>query len=242
MSWDLTLRDQIGDLELDVTLQGDDRPTAIIGPNGAGKTTLLRLIAGNQAAREGRIEVAGTQLFDSATRLDLPPEARGVGYVPQGYGLFPHLTVSDNVAFGLAAAGVDVAQRVSRTQEALEHLECAHLSGRYPARLSGGEQQRVALARALVVAPRLLLLDEPLAALDAISRRKMRALLATHLQERRARGGGFTLLVTHDLLDVIALEANVAVMEAGKLVQQGPVEEVRQAPASDFVAEFFNLV
>jgi ABC-type sulfate/molybdate transport systems ATPase subunit len=155
-----------------------------------------------------------------------------VGYVPQGFGLFPHLRAVDNVAFGLA--GRKDRRRVARSL--LEDLGIAAVADRMPRDLSGGERQRVALARALVLDPELLLMDEPLSALDAASRRRMRSFLAVHLEERQRPA----IIVTHDVRDVMALGGDVHVLEGGRIVQQGTAEDLREDPGTDFVAEFFG--
>ena len=210
----------------------------VIGPNGSGKTTLLRVIVGIYRPRSGRIVVGERLLFDADTDTCLAPEERRVGYVPQGYGLFPHLTVLDNVAFGLAA-GPERKPRADRRQTAAELLAevgCAELAARYPATLSGGEKQRVALARALLPAPEMLLLDEPLAAMDVAARRGLRGYLARHLS-RRTRPA---IVVTHDPRDVHALGSPVVyALEQGRVVQSGPPEHLAAHPATDFIAEFF---
>jgi ABC-type sulfate/molybdate transport systems ATPase subunit len=227
---------RLGALELDVDLRGDETPVAIIGPNGSGKTTLLRTIAGAYRADAGTIRVKEDTLFDAQTGVDLPPERRGVGYVPQGYGLFPHLSVLDNVAFSWVARGVARADRREAALRLMERMGCAHLANRSPTKLSGGEQQRVALARALTAEPRILLLDEPLAALDAPSRRQIRAYLAEHLTERR----GPALVVSHEARDVHALGAFVYAIEGGRVVQSGAAGALASAPATEFVAAFFE--
>ena len=237
MSWSVNIRMQLGALELDVSLAGDETPLAIIGPNGSGKTTLLRTIAGAYRAEAGSIRLGEEIAFDTEQGIDRPPEQRKVGYVPQGYGLFPHLSVLDNVAFGLMARRAEVereqAHRAARVL--LEQMGSEHLAERRPKMLSGGEQQRVALARALMTEPAMLLLDEPLSALDASARRSVRAYLAAHLEKRAAP----TIVVTHDVRDVVALGASVVVLEAGKIVQKGQPQELAAEPATEFVAEFF---
>jgi len=233
VSWRAEVRLAVGELALDVTVEGDGVPVALIGPNGSGKTTLLRTIAGAHRPDAGRVRLQDRVLFDSARRVDLPPEQRRVGYVPQGFGLFPHLSVLDNVGFGLVGRGR--AERREAAAPVLEQMGIAHLAQRTPGALSGGEQQRVALARALMVDPAILLLDEPLSALDASARRAMRAHLAGYLAER----GGPSVVVTHDARDVFALGAHVYVLERGRVVQQGAAAEVAAAPCNDFVAEFF---
>jgi ABC-type sulfate/molybdate transport systems ATPase subunit len=239
VSWEVRVRLRLGELRLDAELGGDQRPVVLAGPNGSGKTTLLRAIAGARRPDEGLIRVGKRVLFDSGRAVDLPPEQRAVGYVPQGYGLFPHLDVRDNVAFGLlaSAGGGDAGVRRARAGEMLERLGCQQLGRRTPRELSGGERQRVALARALMADPEILLLDEPLAALDAIARRQLRVFLADHL---RALGRP-TLVVTHDVRDARALGADIAVLEGGRVVQHGPIAEVAANPATEFAAEFFGL-
>jgi molybdate transport system ATP-binding protein len=236
VSWQVAIRMRIGALDLDLDLRGDDTPVAIIGPNGSGKTTLLRTIAGAYRPDAGTIRVEEDVLFDAEARVDLPPERRGVGYVPQGYGLFPHLSVLDNVAFSWLARGVARTERRATALRLMERMGCAHLAGRSPTKLSGGEQQRVALARALTAEPRMLLLDEPLAALDAPSRRQIRAYLAEHLTERR----GPALVVSHEARDVHALGAFVYAIEGGRVVQSGTAGALASAPATEFVAAFFE--
>lgn len=236
-NWHVAARARLGQLELDVTMHGGARPLALIGPNGAGKTSLLRMVAGALRPREGRIEIAGRPLFDAQRGIDVPPEQRRVGFVPQGYGLFPHLRVIDNVAFGLAASGRLTSQRRERrraAQQALARLDCGQLAHRFPAELSGGEQQRIALARTLVTEPTMLLLDEPLAAMDAGARRRLRRALAAHLGEQKCPA----IVVTHDVRDVMALNAEVCVLDKGRVVQTGDLETLRAAPCNDFVAEF----
>ncbi len=238
MHWDVDLRLTLGALGLDVELSGDDTPVALIGPNGSGKTTLLRTIAGAHRPESGTIRIGERTLFDAELGVDLPPEERRVGYVPQGYGLFPHLSVIDNVAFGWTANGQRQPRRRRRqlAVELLKRMDCSHLVDRTPSGLSGGEQQRVALARALMIDPQILLLDEPLAAMDAAARRTLRAYLADYLAERAAP----SIVVSHDARDLIALRAVVYVIDRGRIVQRGTVESLAAAPANDFVAEFFG--
>jgi ABC-type sulfate/molybdate transport systems ATPase subunit len=238
VSWHVKLRAQLGALHLEVALDGGEAPTVIIGPNGAGKTTLLRMIAGAHRPESGEIRIGSSVVFHSETSVDLPPEAREVGYVPQGFGLFPHLRVADNVAFGLSV-GARQRPRMARRNAALSLLEdlgCAHLAERMPRDLSGGEKQRVALARALIVEPQLLLLDEPLATLDPGSRRRLRTFLADRLRDKRVPA----VVVTHDARDAEALGAELFVLEEGRIVQRGTAAELRAEPATEFVAEFFH--
>ena len=225
----------LGALNLDIELEGTGRPLALAGANGSGKTTLLRIIAGAFKPTLGEIQVDGQVLFDSRRGVDVPSELRRVGYVPQGYGLFPHLRVVDNVAFGLSAGArkQPLASRRRTARAMLEALACAELAGRLPAALSGGEQQRVALARALVVDPAILLLDEPLSALDPGQRRRVRSFLSARLLSL----GRPCIVVTHDVRDVMALGAHLCVLERGRVLQQGTVEQLRACPANEFVAE-----
>ncbi len=236
MSWRARLQAAVGPLTLDVDIHGLGTVTALVGPNGSGKTTILRTIAGARHPESGEILVDGAVLYRSEGGVDLAMEDRRVGYVPQGYGLFPHLRVLDNVAFGLTRSrGTgDGGGRRSLAFSMLEEMGCEELAHRFPKDLSGGEKQRVALARALVTEPRILLLDEPLAALDATSRRRMRRFLADKLRERNQT----TLMVTHDPRDVEALNATVWILEAGRVVQSGTLADLRENPRTDFVAEF----
>ena len=251
MDWRVLIQAAVGHLSIDVDLRGDDAPVALMGPNGSGKTSLLRIIAGAVTPDDGEIHVGSTCLFSRRAAIDLPPEHRRIAYVPQGYALFPHLTVLDNVAFGLAYAHPDTSAtgtngatratgaRQSRRRAAhamLETLDCAHLSERRPARLSGGEQQRVALARALVTDPALLLLDEPLSALDPGARRAVRRTLAERIRAVECP----TVVVTHDPRDVVALGARVFVLDRGRVVQHGYLEQLAADPANDFVAELVD--
>jgi ABC-type sulfate/molybdate transport systems ATPase subunit len=240
LSWHFEVEARAGDLELSVDLAGSGEPIAIVGPNGSGKTTLLRIVAGAHGPARGSIRVGDTTLLDTDAGIDLPVEERGVGYVPQGYGLFPNLDVVGNVAFGLSTGAhrLPAAERRQRAVVALEELECAHLAERRTDGLSGGEAQRVALARALVIQPRLLLLDEPLAALDATARRSVRTFLSRRLREL----GRPSIVVTHDVRDVAALDAEVCVLESGRITQRGRIDALRADPASDFVAEFVGPV
>jgi molybdate transport system ATP-binding protein len=239
MSWRIAVRMRLGTLALDVDLDGSEAPLALIGPNGSGKTTLLRTIAGAYRPDAGTIRVGARVVFDSSTGVDVPPEDRHVGYVPQGYGLFPHLGVLDNVAFGWISRATDRSgtERRRAAAELLESMGSGHLADRMPSALSGGEQQRVALARALTTEPRLLLLDEPLAALDAAARRSVRRYLADHL----AKHATPAIVVSHDERDVRAMGGGVVALEAGRVVQRGSAEDLRAHPATEFVAAFFEV-
>jgi molybdate transport system ATP-binding protein len=186
---------QLEGFTLDISFATDTPLTALLGPSGAGKTLTLRAVAGVFAPDAGHILLDGEPLFDSQRGIDLAPQARHIGYVPQQYALFPHLDVAHNVGFGLQ--GVDARERQDRVAELIELVGLGGLERRRPRQLSGGQQQRVALARALVVRPRILLLDEPFSALDSAIRGPLREGLVT-LQERL---GFRALLVTHDPVD-----------------------------------------
>jgi molybdate transport system ATP-binding protein len=209
--------------------------TVLFGPSGSGKTTVLRCLAGLERPEEGTIRYADEVWFDAAHRVFLPPQRRDIGYLFQDYALFPHLSVARNVAYGLR--GVPQERRRRRTGEMLELLELTGLEERYPRQLSGGQQQRVALARALVRQPRLLLLDEPLSALDTPTRRPLRAELRQVLEDARVP----VLLVTHDRMEALALGDQVVVLNNGRVCQSGPIQDVFQKPADPMVARIVGI-
>jgi molybdate transport system ATP-binding protein len=228
---------QLGTLELSAgVIAGEGETVAILGPNGAGKTTLLRALAGLLPLDRGRVELDGTVLDDGG-RIFLPPERRPVGVVFQDYLLFPHLSVLENVAFGLRARGVARRAARERATAALERVGLADRAGVRPRELSGGQAQRVALARAMATEPRLLLLDEPLAALDQSARGAVRRDL------RRQLGGfpGVRVLVTHDPLDAAALADQLVILEHGRVVQTGSFLDVSARPRSPYVAELVGM-
>jgi molybdate transport system ATP-binding protein len=210
---------------------------ALLGPNGAGKTTALRALAGLTSLTDGHIALDGRDLDRPARRVWIPPERRPIGVVFQDYLLFPHLTALDNVAFGPRRHGVD--RRTAREQAAgwLGRVGLSDYVRRKPRQLSGGQAQRVALARALAVQPGLLLLDEPLAALDARTRLDTRAELQRHLAEHP----GATLLVTHDPLDALVLADRLVILEGGRVVQEGDAAEITARPRTDYVARLVGL-
>jgi molybdate transport system ATP-binding protein len=208
---------------------------ALLGPNGAGKSTTLRALAGLVRLSDGSIRL-GDEVFDDGQGF-VPPERRAVGVVFQDYLLFPHLSALENVAFGLRARGVAAQQARARASEWLERVGLGGLSRSLPAALSGGQAQRVALARALVLEPRLLLLDEPLAALDAETRPQLRSELATHLAEF----DGCAVLVSHDPVDALVLADELVVLEGGSVVQRGTPRQVALSPATDYVARLMGL-
>ncbi len=201
---------------------------SLLGPSGCGKTTILRMIAGIVAPDSGAILLAGTEVTEA------PINKRDLTLVFQNYALFPHMTVADNVAFGLTMRGVPRAEIQRRVREALDVVKLPGLDGRKPSQLSGGQQQRVALARAIVVRPRLLLLDEPLSNLDAALRDQMR----WHLKEVQQQTGITTVLVTHDIQEAFALSDRIAVMNAGRIEQIGSPHDIYTRPTSSFIAAF----
>ncbi len=228
----LEARHALRDFALDVALAvAPGRCLALVGPSGAGKTTVLRIVAGLLHPDAGRVACGDGVWLDVARGRDLPPERRQVGVVFQDYALFPHLSARDNVAFG--APGGARSDRRRRAQDALERLGAGALAAARPADLSGGERQRVALARALAREPRALLLDEPLAALDA--RNRTRA--AHELQRTLAAAEIPVLLVTHDFAEASALAGEVAVLDQGHVAQQGAPDTIAAAPSSAFVAD-----
>ena len=205
---------------------------ALLGPSGCGKTTLLRMIADFETPDDGHI------VIDGADVTAVPPHARPVNMMFQSYALFPHLDVAGNIAFGLRQEGMDRRRRAARVEEMLALVQMTGLGKRRPHELSGGQKQRVALARALAKMPKLLLLDEPLAALD----RKLREQTRLELTGIQQRVGTTFLVVTHDQEEALGLASRIAVMNHGRLVQIGPPAEIYERPASRFVAGFVGAV
>lgn len=212
------------------TLEADAATvTVLFGPSGSGKTTILRCLAGLERPDRGFIRCGDATWFDGACAICVPPQARRIGYLSQEYALFPHLTVSQNIGFGVSGPRP---QRQARVTGLLEALQLRGLETRYPPRLSGGQQQRVALARALATQPRVLLLDEPLSALDAPTRE----ILRRELRRVLTRYGIPTLLVTHDRVEALTLGDRMLVIAGGRIRQAGPVHEVFSRPADLTVA------
>jgi putative spermidine/putrescine transport system ATP-binding protein len=204
---------------------------ALLGPSGCGKTTALRTLSGLEHVNGGSILINGVDV------VDVPVNKRDIGMVFQSYSLFPHLTALENVEFGLRMRKVPAVERRTRATEALDLVGLAHLSGRYAHQLSGGQQQRIALARALVTRPRVLLLDEPLSALDA----KVRVQLRDEIRRIQSDLGITTLFVTHDQEEALAVADRVAVMRDGNIEQIGTPEELYTTPTTAFVAGFIGL-
>ena len=220
---------------LDVAWTAGDGVAVLFGPSGAGKTLTLQCLAGLMRPAHGRIVVDGRVFFDSASGVDLPPQQRRVGYVFQGYALFPHLTVADNVAFGLRDR--PRAARARRAVEVIERLGLGGLERRYPRELSGGQRQRVALGRALAIDPALLLLDEPLSALDAPTRRELRDELRALLTDV----GTAAVVVTHDFTEAYRLADRIVVYRDGRVIQAAPRAELLWRPASEDVARIMGI-
>lgn len=210
--------------------------TAILGPNGAGKSTLIRAIAGLQAIDRGTVSIDG-QVVDDSASLFIPPRERRCGVVFQDYALFPHLNVLDNVAFGPRSRGAANAEAKAVAHLNLARLGIDHLAERRPSTVSGGQAQRVALARALATQPHVLLLDEPMAALDAETRIEIRI----ELERQLADFAGCALLVTHDPLDAMLLADRVLVIEDGRVVQDGSPAELANRPVTDYVAALMGV-
>jgi molybdate transport system ATP-binding protein len=224
------------DLDAPISVAGGE-VLALLGPNGAGKTSTLRALAGLSALDDGIVTLDGRFLDHPASGTFVAPEHRSVGVVFQDYLLFPHLSALENVAFGLRTRGVRPREARARARGWLAAVGLDEHAKARPRELSGGQAQRVALARALAPAPRLLLLDEPLAALDASTRADVRADLRRHLSAY----AGCAVVVTHDVLDAIVLADRVAVVENGRIVQAGVLAEIASAPRTDYVARLLGL-
>ena len=229
---EVDLHKRLGDFQLEATFAAPGGLITLFGPSGSGKSLTLQTIAGTIQPDAGRIALDGQPIFDSSSGLNLPAQKRRVGYVPQHYALFPHLSVADNIGFGLAR--LPRRERRLRVAALLRNFDLEALAERRPRQLSGGQQQRVALARALAVQPGLLLLDEPFAALDAA----LRSALRQELAQVQTLWNISMLIVTHDLSDVFALGQRVIVYDNGRVIQQGTRDEVFFRPTSRRVAEF----
>jgi molybdenum ABC transporter molybdate-binding protein len=233
-----TLKKRLRDFTLDISQEIGTETLVLIGHSGCGKSTTLKMLAGLLSPDEGKIQLSSSVLCDKEQKIDLSPEDRNIGYVFQNYALFPHLSVIDNIAYGISK--LPPQERDNRIEDTLAFLGIEALAHSKPAMLSGGEQQRVALARALVTQPKLLLLDEPLSALDVSTRSHVRAELKQLLKKLAIP----TIVVTHDYEDARVLADRVAVMDQGRVIQSGTPSEITRFPANHFVAEFTgtNLV
>ena len=221
-----------GSFELDLAAA---RTLVLFGPSGSGKTTILRCIAGLARPDRGTIAVGGEAWFDAGRRIDLAPQRRSIGYLPQGFALFPHLDVRANIGYGIGAGSRP--ERAARVDRLVTLLRLDGLERRRPAELSGGQLQRVALGRALARQPRLLLLDEPLGALDAPTRETLRG----ELRQMLAAGGVPAIVVTHDRTEALALGDEVAIMADGAMRQAGPVVDVFDHPVDETVARIVGV-
>ncbi len=229
---DFTLEKRLRDFTLDVSIEVGTETLALIGYSGCGKSTMLRLLAGLLNPDEGRIELDRRVLLDTKAGKNVPPEKRNVGFLVQNYALFPHLSVTDNVAYGISRLSQE--EQTKRVQDALNLVGVQHLAEARPGNLSGGEQQRVALARAMARRPAYLLLDEPLSALDVTTRTRVRSELRAILESLSIP----SIVVTHDYEDARILGNKIAVMERGRILQSGTPEEISLHPANTFVAAF----
>ncbi len=232
---EVTLRSRLADFTLDVSWVAGDGVCVLFGPSGSGKTVTLQCLAGLVRPDAGRIVLDGRVLFDGAAGVDVAPQSRRVGYVFQGYALFPHLSVRANVAFGLRDRAP--MERARRTAEVMERLGLGGLEERYPGELSGGQKQRVALGRALATEPTFVLLDEPLSALDLPLRRALRDELGGILKD----WGVPAVLVTHDLVEAYQLGDRVIVYDAGRVQQASSRGELLRKPASESVARILGF-
>jgi len=232
------LQARVGSFDLDVDLSiAPGEVVALLGPNGAGKTSVLRALAGLLTIDAGRIALDGIVLDEPANAIRMPVEQRPIGVVFQDYLLFPHLSVLENVAFGLRSRGVGRTIATARARSWLDRVGLGPAANRKPGSLSGGQAQRVALVRALATDPALLLLDEPMAALDVSTRVELRRELRQHLESFR----GVRLLVTHDPVEAMAMADRLIVLEHGRVLQTGSPAEVTQRPRSRYVADLVGV-
>jgi molybdate transport system ATP-binding protein len=235
---DATIEAERGTFRVRATVRAHaGRPVALVGPNGAGKSTVVAALAGLEPLRAGRVVLEGDVLEDPGAAVRVPSHRRPVGVVFQDLRLFPHLSALENVAFPLRAGGRPRREARAAAASALEEAGLAHRARARPADLSGGEAQRVALARALVRAPRLLLLDEPLSALDTVARREVR----TALRRTLAAFDGASVLVTHDPVEALTLADDLVLMEGGRVTQAGSGEQIRSAPRTAYAAELVGI-
>ena len=229
---EIALQKRFDAFQLDIAFAAHDGIIVLFGPSGSGKSLTLQAVAGTVQPDSGYIGLDGQPVFDQRNGINIAPQQRRVGYVPQNYALFPHLTVMDNIGFGLTR--LSRREREQRVTEFVELFGLQDLGRHRPRQLSGGQQQRVALARALAIRPRILLLDEPFAALDV----SLRSALRQELMQVQTRSGVMILMVTHDLADVFTLGQQVIVYDNGRIIQQGSRDEVFFRPVNERVAAF----
>jgi molybdate transport system ATP-binding protein len=223
---------------LDISFSAEmGKTTVLLGESGAGKSTVLRILAGLLYPESGHISLEGVTYFDSERKIVIPPQERPFGYVFQDYTLFPHLNVFENVAFGLRAQHLPRHVVRERVSQGLEQVHLVGFDQRRPSQLSGGQQQRVAIARALALHPQLLLLDEPLAALDVQTRREVRQ----ELRHILSTAGITTVMVTHQYLEALLFGYHILVLEQGRIIQQGSQHDLLQYPRSSYVAELVGM-
>ncbi len=220
---------------LNVTIDNRDFIT-LLGPSGCGKTTTLRMIAGLETPTSGEISIGGRIVYSSEKGIDVPPDQRDVGFLFQNYALWPHMTVYQNITFGLENLKWDKARMKARAEELMEMLKISEYADRYPSELSGGQQQRVAIARTLATGPKTLFMDEPLSNLDAKLRMEMR----TELKRLHRETDSTFVYVTHDQLEAMTLSTKICLLRNGKLQQYAPPLDVYNAPANTFVADFIG--
>lgn len=225
---------QLRDFKLHIDFDMNEETLVMVGPSGCGKSTTLKLLAGLMKPDDGWMMLGEKPLFHKAQKINVAPEGRRIGFVFQNYALFPHLSVFDNIAYGLNARKITRQERISKVLQMLAALGITALADSMPQNLSGGEQQRVALARALVIEPNALLLDEPLSALDATTRGHIRRELKKTLVSLEIP----TIIVSHDYEDAISMGDRILVMDQGHLIQEGTAKELLRAPRSSFVADF----
>jgi molybdenum ABC transporter ATP-binding protein len=232
------VRKALREFELEIAFDVSPAETlVIIGPSGCGKTTTLNIIAGLLEPDDGHVSLKGQPLWDAKARVDVPTEQRRVGYVFQDFALFPHMTVADNVAYGLRARKAPKASVAGKVEEALGLLGIQHLRQRKPGQLSGGERQRTALARAIACDAEILLLDEPLGSLDAQTRNQVRG----ELQRLLRLVHRIVIMVTHDYIDALTFGDRICVLDRGKVLQTGSRLELLRHPKSRFVAELTGV-
>jgi molybdate transport system ATP-binding protein len=227
---------KLRDYMLDVDIRANGDTVILMGSNGSGKTTVLNLAAGIMDPDSGVIEASGRKLLDSGSGMSVPMEDRNVGYVFQNYALFPHMSVYDNVAFGLRMKKVPAVQVEERVRAELEALGMWEHRGVKAARLSGGQKQKVALARCMAIKPSLLLMDEPLSALDV----EMQAAMRSYIKQRIAAERIPAIMVTHSLLDAVELGDRVYVMDRGRVAACGTPDEILKKGANKFIDNFFR--